>query len=131
MVVRLQLPPDAAFAAHLKNTFKAPVRNSLSRASLIAVLTYISGICGTKFSKNNFFLTRGDLADFVPGVRPAAKLQLHTPVSRRVTWGFAASEETLPVPRTSHREARNPDADAERGQIQYNHYKSKQIHSHH
>ena len=26
---------------------------------------------------------------------------------------------------------RNPNADAERGQIQYNHDKSKQIHSHH
>jgi hypothetical protein len=39
------------YGASQEHVLKAPVRNSVSRAFLIAVLTYISGICGAKFSK--------------------------------------------------------------------------------
>lgn len=44
-----------------------------------------------------------------------------------------ASEKTARVPRggSGEPDERNLDPDPECGEIQYNHYKSKQIHSHH
>ena len=65
-------------------------------------------------------------------VRLVPMLENRLPPGDGIRGRVAASKETADVPRAASGilDERNPNTDAERGQIQDNHNKSKQIHSH-
>src|SRR5437667_10335458 len=101
-------------------------------------LTSFSGNCGAKFGKKLKNLSKPRITRRRSPRRPTAwrarlrcGLRLGRP-SQPVTGRVVSSEKLRGIPRTATAmpDERNSNTDAERGQIQHDHTKSKQIHSH-